>query len=68
VVVENILDFGGAGVDVDDFIAPIDDIAFGRDKDVFVLRKEDSLRSPALFAKPKNFRLMAGGGGGGGGP
>src|SRR5258708_8627147 len=44
VVVKHILDFGGTGVDVDNFIAPVDDIALSRDEDIFVFRQENSLR------------------------
>jgi len=44
---------------VDDFIAPIDDVALSRDEDIFVSERKIRFGSPALFAKPKNFRLMA---------
>ena len=46
----------------------IDDFSFGRDENVFTLRKKNLLGLAGFTANPKNFRLMGGGGGGGGGP
>src|SRR5882762_3040977 len=57
VVVKHVLDFSGTGVDVDDFIAPVHDIAFSRNKDIFVLRKENPLRFSSLVREPEKLQV-----------
>src|SRR5882762_3828700 len=57
VVVKHILDFRVTGVDVDDFIAPVHDIAFSRNKDILVLRKENSLRFSSLVREAEELQV-----------
>src|SRR6266851_10433950 len=57
VVVKHILDFGGTGVDVDDVIAPVDDIALGCDEDIFVFRQENTLRFASLVREAEELQV-----------
>src|SRR3989475_12249585 len=56
IIIQHIFHFNCHRRDAQNFVAAVDNVALGRNKNVIALRQEDSLRVTRVFRKPKKLQ------------